>query len=119
MFRIILYEDRSGKSPVLERIAELEAHHGKDSRIRLTKIREYIKLLELHGTRLPETYVKHIDGEIWELRPIDDRIFFAGVINETFVLLHSYIKKTQKTPQREIEQAKRELKDYKERTGEA
>lgn len=32
-----------------------------------------------------------------------------------FVLLHHFIKKTQKTPKREIDQAKRYLKDFKER----
>ena len=33
----------------------------------------------------------------------------------SFVLLHHFAKKTQKTPRREIEKAKRELKDLKER----
>jgi len=32
-----------------------------------------------------------------------------------FVLLHHFMKQTQKTPTREIEQAKRELADLKER----
>ena len=33
----------------------------------------------------------------------------------TFVLLHHFQKKTQKTPAAEIEKAKRELEDYKRR----
>ena len=33
----------------------------------------------------------------------------------TFVLLHHFHKKTQKTPAAEIEKAKRELEDYKRR----
>lgn len=41
--------------------------------IKLTKIREYVKALSENGTYLPEKYAKHLDGEIWELRPIDDR----------------------------------------------
>ena len=117
MHDIIFYEDRSGHSPVLERIAELESRNDKDSRIRLTKIRDYVKLLSIQGTYLPNNIAKFIEDGIWELRPIDDRIFFAAVVNDAYVLLHSYIKKSQKTPRREIEQAKRELKDYKERTG--
>lgn len=36
-------------------------------------------------------------------------------IDGSFVLLHHFMKKTQKTPKREIEQAKRELADLKER----
>ena len=60
-------------------------------------------------------YAKHLDGDIWELRPINDRILFAGWVDGAFVLLHSFIKKTQRTPKKEIEQAKRELADFKER----
>lgn len=119
MHKIIFYVDRQGKSSLLDYMAELEASKSKDSRIKLTKIREYVKALSINGTYLPENYVKHIGGEIWELRPINDRIFFAGWIGGAFVLLHSYEKKTQKTPQREIEQAKRELADFKEREGKA
>ena len=117
MHEIIFYTDRRGKSPMLEYIEELEASKSKDCRIKLTKIREYVKALSINGTRLPETYVKHLDGEIWELRPISDRILFAGWINGAFVLLHCFLKQSQKTPRREIEQAKRELADLIERWG--
>lgn len=119
MHNIIFYVDRQGKSELLEYIAELEANNSKDSRIKLTKIREYVKALSINGTYLPETYAKHLDGEIWELRPISDRILFAGWIDGAFVLLHSFVKKTQKTPKREIDKAKRELADFKEREGKA
>ena len=59
--------------------------------------------------------MKHIDGDIWELRPIRDRILFVAWREGSFVLLHHFMKKTQKTPMREIEQAQRELADLKER----
>lgn len=119
MHEIIFYVDRQGKSSLLDYIAELEAGKSKDSRIKLTKIREYVRALAINGTYLPETYVKHLDGEIWELRPINDRILFAGWVDGAFVLLHSFVKKTQKTPKREIDQAKRELADFREREGKA
>ena len=115
MHKIIFYVDRQGKSSILDYLAALDASNSKDSRIKRTKLREYVKALEANGTYLPETYVKHLDGEIWELRPISDRILFAGWVDGAFVLLHSFVKKTQKTPKREIEQAKRELADFKER----
>lgn len=119
MHKIIFYVDRQGKSSLLDYIAELEQSKSKDSRIKLKKIREYVKALAENGTYLPETYSKHLDGEIWELRPIDNRILFAGWVDGSFVLLHSFVKKTHKTPKREIEQAKRELADFKEREGKA
>ena len=36
-------------------------------------------------------------------------------LDGSFILLHHFVKKTQKTPRIEIEKAKRELKDLKER----
>ena len=117
MYRIIFYVDRQGRSELLDYIAELENSKSKDSRIKLTKIREYVKALSINGTYLPANYVKHLDGDIWELRPADNRILFAGWSDGAFVLLHSFVKKTQKTPMREIEQAKREFADFREREG--
>lgn len=118
MHEIILYEDRSGRNPVREYMRELEKSKSKDSRIKLRKINDYIQALSVYGAaELSENYVKHLDGEIWELRPIRDRILFAGVVGSRYVLLHQFVKRTQKTPAREIEKAKRELADFKERSG--
>jgi phage-related protein len=117
LHEIIIYVDRHGKSTLLDYITELELGKGKDSRIKLNKIREYVKALSVNGTYLPETYVKHLEGEIWELRPISDRILFAGWVNGAFILLHCFVKKTQRTPKREIEQARREFSDFMEREG--
>ena len=110
MHEIIFYEDSSGRKPVREYMRELEKSKSKDSRIKLNKINDYIQALN-------ENYVKHLDGEIWELRPIRDRILFAGVVGGRYVLLHQFMKRTQKTPAREIEKAKRELADFRERSG--
>lgn len=60
--------------------------------------------------------MKHIGDALWELRPLRDRIFFFYFRNNTFVLLHHFVKKTQKTPQKEIDQAKRNMLDHLERS---
>ena len=112
---IYFYKDKSGKEPVLEYLKELLSQNGKDSRIKAAKIQDYINILSEHGTKIGEPYIKHIEGEIWELRPLRDRIFFVAWVNNSFVLLHHFMKKTQKTPNKEIEKAKRELNDLKER----
>lgn len=117
MHEIIFYEDSKGNKPVLEYIRQLSNTNGKDSRIKLKKVQEYIVVLQTYGATMGEPYMKHLDGDIWELRPISDRILFAGLVNGKFVLLHQFVKKTQKTPPREIEQAKRELDDFRERSG--
>ena len=59
--------------------------------------------------------MKHLRGEIWELRPLRNRILFAALVDNRFVLLHAFMRKTQKTPAVEIERAEKELKDFKER----
>ncbi|MDR2885143.1 MAG: type II toxin-antitoxin system RelE/ParE family toxin [Deferribacteraceae bacterium] len=115
MYKVYLYEDESGNSPIYDYIQDLSKRTDKSSRINLNKIREYVKYLRLHGQAAGEPFIKHIDGDIWELRPIRNRILFAAWSDNGFILLHHFIKKTQKTPAREIEQAKRNLKDIKER----
>ncbi|MBR1496225.1 MAG: type II toxin-antitoxin system RelE/ParE family toxin [Oscillospiraceae bacterium] len=115
MHRIFFYRDKSGKRPVWDYLTELASKRDKDSRIKLNKIRDYVKALSSYGIRLGEPYIKHIEGDLWELRPVSNRIFFVGWTGGSFVLLHQFMKKTQKTPAREIAQAKRELADLKER----
>ena len=43
MHQIIFYVDRQGRSALLDYIADLEASKSKNSRIKLNKIREYVK----------------------------------------------------------------------------
>ena len=81
----------------------------------MQKIRDYLKYLHTDSRQAGEPYIKHLDGEIWELRPLRYRILFAAWDNNSFILLHCFMKQTQKTPQREIEQAKRNLSDMRER----
>ncbi|MBQ9420084.1 MAG: type II toxin-antitoxin system RelE/ParE family toxin [Synergistaceae bacterium] len=92
----------------------LATRTDKNSRIKLKKIQDYINILVECGTSAGETYMKHLDGDIWELRPLRDRIFFAARHGDTFVILHHFVKKTQKTPRTEIEKAKCELAEINE-----
>ena len=115
MHKVYFYKDKNGSEPVAEYIAELSKRNDKDSRIKLNKIRDYVKVLSEHGTQAGEPYIKHLDGEIWELRPLRDRILFVAWVNGNYVLLHQFMKKAQKTPAREIEKAKRKLADLIER----
>ena len=88
---------------------------SKDARIKLNKIVEYMEMLESYGTELGEPYIKHIDCEIFELRPLRDRFFFFFKQENRYVILNHFVKRTQKTPRREIEKAIRLMKDFNER----
>lgn len=115
MHKIYFYQDKNGKEPVLDYLRQLKSKKDKNSRIKLNKINDYIQMLSQYGTQIGEPYVKHLDNNIWELRPLKDRILFVGWLNGSYVLLHQFVKKTQKTPAREIEKAKRELAELLKR----
>lgn len=119
MFEVEIYEDAAGHSEIVDWLDELntKAHTSKESRIRLKKIAEYVELLKNYGTQIGAPAVKHIvNSELWELRPTRDRIFFAYWKDNKFILLSHFVKKTQKTPPREIERAERILADFLERS---
>jgi len=120
LYQVITYKDRNGKDEVAEYISDLneKAATNKDARIRYKKIIEYIGQLQTYGVAAGKPAIDHITGtDLWELRPTSDRIFFAYWKKDVFVLLSHFVKKTQKTPPREIERAKRNLKEFLERHG--
>lgn len=116
MYTIEFYKDKNGKSEVHEYIKNLNRNNSKKNRQEGKKITAYIDLLAESGLMLKAPYIKKVDKEIWELRPLRDRILFASGHNNKFVLLSIFIKKAQKTPKLEIEKAKRLLEDYKKRS---
>ena len=116
LYNIYFFEDSRSVKPVRDYIRELGNRSDKESRVRLHKIQDYIKALRTYGKGAGQPYIKPLEGEIWELRPNSDRILFAAWLGDGFVLLHHFVKKTQKTPKSEIEQAKRNLAYFKEVT---
>ena len=100
MYNIEFYEDSNGRSELWEFLESLrvKAATNKDARIQYKQISLYIQLLEDNGTRLNENITKHLDDDIWELRPGNNRVLYFYFQNDTFVLLHQFRKKTQKLP---------------------
>lgn len=119
MYTVEFYEDKNGDSEIRDYLIKLskEAKTDKNARINKEKIFAYIKALEQYGTRIGKPVVKHIEGNLWELRPLSNRIFFFYWKDDKFVLVHHYIKKSQKAPKKEIEKALRNIKDWIERKG--
>lgn len=57
--------------------------------------------------------VDHLEGDIWEVRiKLDNRIarVLFVIDKQTMILLHGFIKKSQKTPKPELDLAKQRLK---------
>jgi len=117
MFEVVFYEDRHGKQPVKEFLIELQdkARTSKDARIQYQKVLTLIRALEVFGTRIGAPQVKHMDGNLWELRPLAHRISFFYWQQNKFVLLHHFVKKSQNTQPKEIERAAQNMKDFVER----
>lgn len=84
-------------------VAEIEAL-PVDMRARFTRIRE---LIEAHGLeKMREPHVKHLEGPLWEMRMIGrdgiSRAIYVTAKGMRVVVVRAFIKKTQKTPRREI-----------------
>lgn len=114
MYTVEFYEKANGNSELWDFIEDLriKSSSNKDARIQYKQVILYIQLLQDNGTNLPQNVAKHLVENIWELRPGNNRVLYFYFENNTFVLLHQFRKKTQKTPIREIEQAKSERDDY-------
>ncbi|WP_306118624.1 MULTISPECIES: type II toxin-antitoxin system RelE/ParE family toxin [unclassified Roseitalea] len=70
------------------------------------------RLIEESGLEaLPYHYVKHIEGNIWELRLKArsgiGRVFYFTVLPENLIVLSAFKKTSQKTPRKEIDKARR------------
>ena len=94
--------------------AALEALPG-DIRARFERI---VNLIQANGLeRVREPYVKHLEGVLWEMRMKGkDGIARAAYVTATgqrVVVVHVFVKKTQKTPRREIDTALRRAKEVK------
>ena len=107
-FEIVLYQKQDGTQPVSEFIDSLNVKMQ-------AKVLRSIGLLKQNGYELREPYTKTIQDGILELRIQQGndiaRILYFFVVGRKIVLTNGFIKKTQKTPQRDLDVA---IKRYKE-----
>ena len=101
MYTVEFYEKADGNSELWDFLEALrnKAATNKDARIQYKQISLYIELLQSKGTRLPDNITKHLEEDIWELRPGNNRVFYFYFQENTFVLLHQFRKKSQKDPE--------------------
>jgi phage-related protein len=69
------------------------------------------------GANLGEPHTKAFGNGLFELRIKGSegiaRVFYCTLVNRRIVMLHSFVKKTQKTPPRELRIAENRLKEIK------
>lgn len=99
------FATEAGSEPVREWLKGLPAQDKKT-------IGEDIKTVQF-GWPLGMPLVDHLEGDIWEVRiKLENRIarVLFVIDHHTMILLHGFIKKSQKAPKQELDLAKQRLK---------
>ena len=114
-FEAIFYETLDGKQPAKEFLLSL------DTKIR-AKMVHIISILQDNGYELREPYSKHLSEGIFELRAKVGsditRVLYFFYVDRKIILTNGFVKKTQKTPPKEIERAKKYRADFLQRKAE-
>lgn len=111
-FDVEFFHKEDGQCPIKDFLLSLE----KKKRAKLLRD---LNLLEQRGNELREPYSKHLEDGIFELRNKQGnditRVLYFFVVGQKIILTNGFIKKTQKTPLREIELAKKYRNEYFDR----
>jgi len=109
ILRVVFYRTKFGSEPVREWLLGLSQEQKK-------AIGTELKVVQ-YGWPLGMPVVRKMDANLWEARvTIPDgiaRVLFT-VDGSSLVLLHGFVKKSQKTPQGELETAKRRLHQHRD-----
>lgn len=111
-FIVNYWRKPSGKAPVEDYIDDIENKYEK------AEILSNLKGVQEYGTDAVGVEFRQIEGKLWELKikthGNQHRIFYVVLRGSEMVLLHAYLKKTQKAPAKEIETAKQRMKQLLE-----
>ena len=111
-YQVDFYETIDGKQPAKDFLLSL------DYAMR-AKMISTISILQDNGPELRKPYSEHLNNGIFELRARVgtniSRVLYFFYVGKNIILTNGFVKKTQKTPQEEIEKAKRYRTDYLER----
>ena len=112
IWKIQYYKQEIGESPIFEFIEELPEKAQ-------AKLINTLSFLTEYGILLREPHVKKVAGtRLWELRILGEdsfRILYIAIKQSTFLLLHAFKKKKQKTSQKEIKIALKRLEEHQTR----
>lgn len=109
--KIYFYKSVSGKEIILDSIENLDSNS-------IVKTRNAIRLFEEYGLSLISTkWVKKIykNPAVFELRVTGSkqiRLLFSEISSNTFLFTNIFVKKSQKTPIKEIDTAIKRLNEF-------
>ena len=108
-YEVLFYDLADGTEPAKEFLL------GLDNKMR-AKLARTIVMLGIYGPELREPYSKALGDGIFELRgkvgSDISRILYFFVVGRRIILTNGFVKKTQKTPARELERARRYRAEY-------
>ena len=111
-FEVLFYEKENGERPVKDFLQSL------DKKMQ-AKLLGLFDVLEEKGNELREPYSKHLEDGIFELRgkvgSDISRVLYFFYYEGKIIVTNGFIKKTQKTPRKQIKVAKERRKEYIER----
>ncbi len=109
-WKITYYQSNSGKTPVLDYMEMQKPEIA-------ARIRNSLRYLKEFGIEKSLLDTRKIKGKkykgLYELKVDSSRIFYFLATEKKFVLVHGFTKKSNKTPQRELEKALKRMRDYK------
>lgn len=108
-WKVIYYVSSSGNNPVSDFLDSLD----KPTQTKLLRV---VGNIEEYGLLSAIPHIKKLSGTpLWEIRVLgksNARIIYVVPTKTSILLLHGFIKKTNKTPSKEIEIAKGRYKEY-------
>lgn len=103
-YTVVYYITTSGENPVKEFLDSIEKSQK-------AKVFRVFQTYQLYGTFL---HTKKLTGTpLWEIKITNTRILYVVRDKKSILLLHGFIKKKQKTPQKDLDIAIKRYKDWK------
>lgn len=107
MLKLVLYETSPGNSPIQKYILKTD---NPTRALILERIKTFIE-------EFPDVHtvsIRPLRNKLWEIRVRDDRSrehrLLYTVAEHSLVILHVFQKKTQKTPKKDLDLARKRLK---------
>lgn len=105
---VLMYRSAGGRSPVEECIEGL----AKSDQVRFAEVADGI---ERHGLECPRVIFRQLEGKLWEIKfgtaTGRFRVAYVVIDRDRMVWLHVFKKQSQRTPQNDLQIARRRMKE--------